>query len=1528
MSNSVPSASRGVWSDQPSAAAVVKDAPHDDVATAREPALPLAYKTMIVGIGASAGGLEAITLLIGRLTPQAPMAYVVLQHLSPSHRSMMVEILSRETSLRVKELEQGDIPEAGVIYVVPSNSNALLKDGHLTLVSAPPEVAPKPSINQFFISLAAEEGESAIGIVLSGTGSDGVAGLRAIQVAGGFTLAQQPETAKYDGMPRSAIEAGVVDHVLAPEQMPERLLRCLGSSAETAAEVPPSLVGRLLERLRDAVHVDFSGYKTGTLLRRIRRRQMATGREHMADYLDWVEAHPGELDLLARDILISVTAFFRDRESFQALERFVRDLAERKPPGGEVRVWVAGCASGEEAYSIAMLLAEALGERLSSYRVQVFATDIDEEALNVARRGVYPAAAMSEVPEALLDRYFRPVSQAYEAGKLLRDMIVFARHNLVSDPPFLRLDLVSCRNVLIYFDAALQAKVLQTFRFGLGVEGCLFLGRSESVAQAESCFTPINRRERLFRKSGEAAVPPGPAQVATRSRSPLPRRDNRPGLLLAGMAEHFRLAALLCDHEGLIQHSVGEVDRYLQFPVGASRLALGEVVLPGLRGEALTLLRRYQTTGRPQRSRRRRVGEDLVRLHLAPVSETGGQMMLVMFLPDTPVIETEAAPEAPASDDGHLEDELAATREHLQTMIEELATANEEMQALNEEAQASNEELQATNEEMEAANEELQASNEELSSLNTELNVKTIELARLSSEYVHLYDALDFAVLVFDRQLLLIRFNATAARQFDLRPIDVRQHASRLRLPSALNDLEPLLMRVLGDADRQQLLVSLGDRRLRVNVTPGLDRTGEIVSLVASITDVTDLTRVQAALTESEQRLNALMANTTVIFAMKDSRGAYLYANRRFGDFFGLDAGGVVGKTDYALLPGPLATVLWSQDLEALRLRRQVSVEHRVEHGDGVRYLQAVHQPLFDEQGNPVALIMEAEDITLRKHAEEQLKITARVFDQAGEAIVVTDADSVVQTANVAFTHITGYPLGEAIGRKIDDLLESGRHRQEFYADMRHALTNSGFWQGEVWNRRKDGDIYPGWLTINRVDDALGRPEHYVTVFSDISDMKNAQRKAEYLATHDGLTGLPNRALFHDRLRHALAQARRRGQRLALLFIDLDDFKTINDTLGHDIGDELLKQAADRLQHVIRETDTAARLGGDEFTAILTDCDAQAASLISRRIVDELSVSFPVQGRQLFVSASVGVAFYPDDGNDSNGLIKAADAAMYRAKEMGRNRVEYFVPELQVRLLKRATLESALRVALRAGHLRLVYQPKYSVNGRQALIGAEALLRWHDPELGDLRPDEFIPVAEASGLIIDVTRRVHALLGEQIAAWIGMGLVVPPIACNCSPRSVREPGLGLEMVDALKALKVPCDRLLVEVTEGALLDDSHGVAENLQYLHDHGIQVSIDDFGTGYSSLAYLKRLPVSEVKIDKRFVDGLGQDPEDEAITDAILSMARALGLRTVAEGVESSAQLDWLRRHHCDAAQGFLLARPMEVDAYEDLLVGRDQA
>jgi len=562
-------------------------------------------------------------------------------------------------------------------------------------------------------------------------------------------------------------------------------------------------------------------------------------------------------------------------------------------------------------------------------------------------------------------------------------------------------------------------------------------------------------------------------------------------------------------------------------------------------------------------------------------------------------------------------------------------------------------------------------------------------------------------------------------------------------------------------------------------------------------------------------------------------------------------------------------------------------------------------------------------DITERRQAQDQLRIAAHVFEDASEAIMVTTSSGCIQSINKAFTRITGYGESDVLGMTLSGLFKSWRHSHVFYKKMWKALNNQGFWQGEIRDRRKNGEVYSAWLSINRIDDDEGQPRNFVAVFADISQLKDSQRKIDYLASHDVLTGLPNRNLLQDRLQLAIAQARRNNRQAALLLLGLDQFKNVNDTLGHDVGDELLVRVATELREHLREVDTVARIGGDEFMVVITDCTPEEAGFIGQRLVANLANSvFEIRGRRVHVTCSAGLAVYPKDGEDADFLSRAADMAMHRAKEEGRNRLRLYEPGLHRRLVEDRVLEQALRRALIKGELRLVYQPQFDACNPERLVGAEALLRWDDPEKGAISPAQFIPIAERSDLIIDLGHRVQELLCKELGGWLAAGLEPPVISLNVSPRAFREEHFASRLRQTMKQYGVSPANLQVEFTEGTLTEHVDSVHQQIRELHEEGIDLAIDDFGTGYSSLLNLKRLPLAELKIDKSFVDGLGENENDEAIAKASLAMARAFGLRTVAEGVETPLQLAWLQEHGCDRIQGFLLARPMEAADFRAML------
>lgn len=589
--------------------------------------------------------------------------------------------------------------------------------------------------------------------------------------------------------------------------------------------------------------------------------------------------------------------------------------------------------------------------------------------------------------------------------------------------------------------------------------------------------------------------------------------------------------------------------------------------------------------------------------------------------------------------------------------------------------------------------------------------------------------------------------------------------------------------------------------------------------------------------------------------------------------------------------------------------------EFRIVRPDGkLRYVRTEAELTRDGKGRPLRMFGTVQDITENRKATEELHLAANVFESSIEGIVITDPEGKIEKVNRAFTEITGYSEEEALGQN-PRLLKSDRHDQAFYAGMWHALTAEGKWQGEVWNRRKNGEVYPQWLTITAIHDAKRRLTHYAGVFHDMTAIKVHEERLRYQAHHDALTALPNRVLFRERLGLAMGYAQRHETKLALLFLDLDNFKRINDSLGHTVGDQLLKEVAGRLRHCVRDKDTVARHGGDEFIVLLEGVEHEDdAVYAARRITQAIEPPFVLQEHQLYLSASIGIAYYPEDGADHDTLIRNADTAMYRAKEEGRNTFQIFTPSMSQRVSDWLTVENSLRRALEQREFILHYQPKVElVSGK--IVGAEALVRWKNAQGELISPRDFIPLAEDSGLVVGIGEWVMAQACRDAKAWCDQGFHVQ-VSVNLSPRQFRQEDLTEVVAATLKESGLPAECLAFEITEGTVMDNEQKALLVLGRLREMGIVLAVDDFGTGYSSLYYLKHLPIDELKIDRRFIRDLPGHEDDCAITAAIVSMAKSLKLKVVAEGVEEEGQLAFLRERGCDQMQGYLFSRPVPYD------------
>jgi diguanylate cyclase (GGDEF)-like protein/PAS domain S-box-containing protein len=576
--------------------------------------------------------------------------------------------------------------------------------------------------------------------------------------------------------------------------------------------------------------------------------------------------------------------------------------------------------------------------------------------------------------------------------------------------------------------------------------------------------------------------------------------------------------------------------------------------------------------------------------------------------------------------------------------------------------------------------------------------------------------------------------------------------------------------------------------------------------------------------------------------------------------------------------------------------------------------------PVFEEDGRRKAMVVISRDITKRMAHEHELHIAAITFESQ-EGMMIADAEGTILRANRALCEQIGYRPEELVGQHVG-LFRSGRHDVQFYRDMWAIIEADGFWQGEVWNRRKSGEIYPVWMTITAVEDRQGQRSHFVATYSDVTERKEAERQIRHLAFYDALTSLPNRRLLLDRLHQAMLSGQRNSMYGALLFIDLDNFKTLNDTQGHLVGDQLLIEVAQRLRECVREQDTVARLGGDEFVIVLEQLHLEAskaahqAEQISEKILNRINQPYRLQEREHHSSPSIGVSLFHGQQENSEELLKRADMAMYQAKAAGRNTIRFFDPSMQKTIEAKASMESDLRQALEVGQLSLHYQVQINDDG--SLHGAEALLRWEHPLRGMVSPAEFIPLAEESALILPIGQWALRAACQHLQQWSGTELEAMPLAINISARQFRQTDFVEQVRQMLEEHQLAPQRIKLELTESMVLDDVNDTIEKMRQLREHGCRFSLDDFGTGYSSLAYLRRLPLDELKIDQSFVRDIGIDSNDDAIVRAVIALATSLGLNTVAEGVETEQQRDFLHAHGCTAYQGYLFGRPLEQLAF----------
>jgi two-component system CheB/CheR fusion protein len=1100
----------------------------------------------VVGIGASAGGLEAVTALLKALPGDTGLAFVLVQHLDPSHPSALVEILAKVTPMQVSEAKEGSPVVANRLYVIPPNSDIAFADGVLRLSPRPGAQTPHMPIDRFLQTLADGLHSQALGVILSGTGSDGTSGLLAIKAEGGITFAQD-DTARHDGMPRSAVAAGCVDHVLAPEEIAGELQRIAEHPAfsvsaneppEASIAEPDDVYSQIIRVISGASGVDFQHYKRPTLVRRIERRMMVRRKETPEEYLRVLREDPAEAQAVFQEVLIPVTNFFRNAKMFEALTRQVLPkLLEDRAAGAPVRVWVAGCSTGEEAYSLAICLTEFLDDLPNKPVVKLFATDVNEVAIETARNGRYLDNIAADVSPGRLRRFFVKTELGYQINKTLRDQCVFARHDVTKNPPFSQLDVISCRNVLIYVDSIMQQRVLPIFHYALKPGGFLVLGGSESVGGFTDLFQVVNRDQKIFARlstasrlvftwspSGEFAPPTvlGRAIPELARRTQDVRREADRIVL-----DHYAPASVVIDDRLQVIQFHGHTGRFLEPAPGPPSLDLLQMAREGLLVDLRMTIDEARASDVPvlrggvhvfNESQTQTIQLSVIPFRSPP---SGERYFIVLFKPASSALPEVASPAAPAvpgqssaseRELERLKQELATTKAYVQSVVQEHETSFEELQAAHEEIISSNEELQSTNEELQTAKEELQATNEELTTVNDELQNRIAVASQLSNDLANLVDSINIPTMVLGSDLRIRRFSPSAQRMLSLQPSDIGRLLGDFKLKINVPDLESIVIEVMDTLSvKDREVTNLEGRWYKLFVRPYKTLDNRIDGTVISLIDIDPLKTREQQLEEARDYSQAVVETVRGPLVVLDGQQRIHSVNKAFCQWFDLTAAQCAGQSIYAIGNGRLNIEGLRTLLEQILPKNTFFEDFEISHDDasGCRrtYLMNARR-LQQAKSNETALILLAmEDISERKEAQLALQASrARIqaiVNAAADAIITIDETDQIESYNHATETLFGYDAHELIGQSILRLIPAfGGKSPERMSEWRNTRDPASLEKNsEIVAARKDGSTFPAEISISQ---AVWDSHRLVTLLvHDVTSRKELEHAILQIATQE-----------------------------------------------------------------------------------------------------------------------------------------------------------------------------------------------------------------------------------------------------------------------------------------------------------------------------------------------------------------------------------------------------------------------------------------